>query len=85
DLTSDEAVRFLVALRVPLFVWSIGKSPSSEPWAAETAIRTAADFDVAVARLRADLRRQRILWVEGAHLPQAVALTPLAKGVRLAR
>ncbi len=85
DLTSDEAVRFLVALRVPLFVWSIGKSPSSEPWAAATAIRTAADFDVAVARLRAELRRQRILWVEGAHLPQAVTLTPRAKGVRLAR
>jgi hypothetical protein len=78
-------VRFLVALRVPLFVWSIGKSPSPETWDAATAIRTAADFDVAVARLRADLRRQRILWVEGAHLPQAVALTPLAKGVRLAR
>ncbi len=85
DLTSSEAGRFLVTLRVPLFAWSIGKSRSSEPWAAATAIRTAADFDVAVTRLRAELRRQRILWVEGAHLPQAVTLTPRAEGVRLAR
>lgn len=87
DLNPSEARRFLIDLRVPIFVWSIGKAPSPETgtWDATSTITTAAQFDVAVTRLRAELRRQRILWVEGAHLPQAVTLTPLAKGVRLAR
>lgn len=87
DLNPSEARRFLMDLRVPIFVWSIGKAPSPESraWDATSTITTAAQFDVAVTRLRAELRRQRILWVEGAHLPQAVTLTPLAKGVRLAR
>lgn len=85
DLNSREAGRFLLALGVPLFVWSIGKAPSPEAWDAAATITTAAAFDAAVSRLRADLRRQRIVWVEGAHLPQVVTLTPRARGVRLAR
>ncbi|MDX9736142.1 MAG: hypothetical protein RBU36_18580 [Thermoanaerobaculia bacterium] len=87
DLNSGEARQFLMDLRVPIFVWSIGKAPSPETgtWDATSTITTAAQFDVAVTRLRAELRRQRILWVEGAHLPQVITLTPRAKGVRLAR
>ncbi len=87
DLQSGEAARFLSALRVPLFVWSIGKtaSPEAGSWNATTTVATPAEFHIAASRLRADLRRQRIVWVEGAHLPQVLTLTPLAKGIRLAR
>ena len=40
--------------------------------------------DQAVSRLREALDSQRIVWLNGRHLPQTVALTPAAKGVEIA-
>jgi hypothetical protein len=36
-----------------------------------------------MARLRAELDAQRIVWLDGSHLPQAVALGAAATGVEL--
>ncbi|MHB1044916.1 MAG: hypothetical protein ACYC4P_02785 [Thermoanaerobaculia bacterium] len=87
ELSPAAAARFLAALNVPLFAWSVGpsSSPIEEMWNARRRVSTAAEFRAALSDLREDLLRQRIVWVEGSHLPQDVELGPLAKGIRLAR
>jgi hypothetical protein len=78
--------RFLAALRVPLFVWSLtGAKPASaaEEWGAEEISQTWHVAGAAV-RIRAELDAQRIVMVDGRHLPQSITLTPAAKGIELA-
>ena len=36
-----------------------------------------------VGKLKAELEAQKIVWLEGRHLPQAVVLSPSARGVEL--
>ena len=36
-----------------------------------------------MSRLKAELASQKIIWLDGRHLPQAIALGPEAKGVEL--
>ncbi|HPA51101.1 MAG TPA: hypothetical protein PLP50_05805 [Thermoanaerobaculia bacterium] len=86
-VTAEETARFLGRIGVPLHVWSISETPSPEAsrWPAPRTIASAADLDDAVRDLTAAAARQRIVWVEGSHLPQDVELGPLAKGIRLAR
>lgn len=78
--------RYLESIRVPLHVWGLygPGTPSSRPWGPVVDVSTLEKLERAVDRLRADLASQRIVWVEGRHLPQAVSLTPEAKGVELA-
>lgn len=78
--------RYLAALRVPLFVWSAG---TPDP-AIKAAWGTVEDFtirdglDRGFRALARELETQRIVWVEGRHLPQAIALAPAApRDVRL--
>jgi hypothetical protein len=77
--------RFLAALRVPLFVWSLTGSPpgsAAAEWEAEEVSQT---WHVAGAarRVRRELDAQRIVMVDGRHLPQSIALTPAAQGIEL--
>ena len=44
-----------------------------------------AAFEDATKRLAALVDRQRIVWVEGVHLPQSISLSERASGVTLAR
>jgi hypothetical protein len=83
----DEVMRFAGRLGVPLRVWSIGdrRSPEAESWGSEIRVNSSSSIDGAVRRLLEAVDRQRIVWLEGAHLPQDVALGPLASGIRLAR
>ena len=86
-LTPREVSEFLAKLRVPLHVWSIGKKPSPEAprWGGGTSLANARQFDAAVAGLVQSLSRQRIVWVEGTHLPQDVIPATSAAGISLAR
>lgn len=86
-LTPGEIGSFLAHLRVPLFVWSIGRtaSPEARRWPAGPTIQTARQFDGAVSALLESLSRQRIVWVEGTWLPQTVVPAASAAGIRLAR
>lgn len=86
ELSPAAAAQFLAALNVPLFAWSVGPSPSpiEETWSVRRRVSTSAELRAALADLREDLLRQRIVWVEGTHLPQDVELGSLAKGIRLA-
>ncbi|HEY2293748.1 MAG TPA: hypothetical protein VGM86_23840 [Thermoanaerobaculia bacterium] len=84
----DPAVvrRYLAALRVPLVVWCVGEP---EPGSAATAwgkveiLKEKGDVNRAFAALREALDSQRIVMVDGRHLPQSIALTPKAAGVEL--
>lgn len=78
--------RYLAALRVPLHVWSIAPpaaSTAAAAWGAFEDVSSRAGFIKAFERLREDLESQRIVFLEGLHLPQAVRLTPAATGVEL--
>jgi hypothetical protein len=77
--------RFLAGLRVPLFVWYLGTpSPKSAAaaWKAEEMTQTW-HAAAGAARIRKDLDSQRIVMVDGRHLPQSIALTSRATGVEL--
>jgi hypothetical protein len=82
-VTPDEAMRFLKRLGVPVQVWSIGEDTSKAlPWKAERRVRSFQDFDEAMRLLLRQLDRQRIFWIEGAHLPHEVEPSNLARGLR---
>ncbi len=78
--------RYLESIRVPLYVWSLygTDAPAARAWGQAEDISTLEKLSKAVARLRADLAAQTIVWVEGRHLPQSITLTPEAKGIELA-
>ena len=87
----DPAVvrRYLEAVHVPLFVWNLYRTGSSaarawmESWGKVEDISTMPKLEAAVSRLKAELDSQRIVWLDGRHLPQAIALGPEAKGVEI--
>jgi hypothetical protein len=78
--------RYLASLRVPLVVWTLGK-----PAPGSTAVAWGPSEDVSVVRnlyraageLRELLDAQRIVMVDGRHLPQSIALTSKAAGMEL--
>jgi hypothetical protein len=87
---SPEVVRrYLAAVHVPLFVWSLyGASNSAarawtESWGKVEDVSTLPRLEAAVNRLKAELDSQRIVWLDGRHLPQAIALGAEAKGVEI--
>jgi hypothetical protein len=78
--------RFLAAIRVPLFVWTLGKPvPGSfaESWGPSQDVTQVKNLYKAVGDLQDDLRSQRIVLVDGRLLPQSIALGPAARGVEL--
>lgn len=73
---------YLRALRVPLFVWAKNKKIASS-WGKVDVLTTVGDLEGAVSRLTRAVERQRIVWLEGGHLPQAISLSPKARSVTL--
>jgi len=88
------AVRsYLAAIRVPLYVWSLRPPPYPPGVAAWGKVEDVSIFfqmNRAYGQLTQDLAAQRIVWVNGRHLPQSIALSPpaanaakAAKGIEL--
>ncbi len=78
--------RFLAAIHVPLFVWTLGPpAPGTlaASWGRSVAIDQVKNLYAAFGDLQKELRTQRIVLVEGRHLPQSIALGPAARGVEL--
>jgi hypothetical protein len=78
--------RYLAAIRVPLFVWKVGKGAGKElsaAWGDAEDVSTLPGLRAAVSGLKDALESQRIVWVEGTHLPQSISLSPSAKGLEL--
>jgi hypothetical protein len=80
--------RYLEAIRVPFFVWSL-KSPAAQPlakaWGAVEDVSSSVRLEEAVGRLKESLSAQRIVWVEGRHLPGDITLSEKAAGLALVR
>jgi hypothetical protein len=80
---------YLAAIHVPLFVWSLygADTPAARAWAQGGEpvedVSSVSRLEAAVARLKAELAGQTIVWLDGRHLPQAIALGPDAKGVEI--
>jgi hypothetical protein len=84
----DTVRRFLAAIHVPLFVWTLDKPvPGSvaTAWGPSQQVDRRRNVYRASAQVRDELRSQRIVLVEGRYLPQSLALGPAAKGVELVR
>jgi hypothetical protein len=83
------AVRaYLVALNVPLFVWSVagGKGgPLTAAWGPAEDVSTQGKLRKAFKKLAASLEAQRIVWFSGRHLPQHIAMDESRTTLRLAR
>jgi hypothetical protein len=79
--------RYLAALRVPLFVWCVGEpepGSAAAAWGKVEVLKDEKDLTRAFAALQESLDAQRIVMVDGHHLPQSIALSPKAAGVELA-
>jgi len=88
SLLSPPAVRqFLQDLGVPLHVWAAGPVPDevAEAWGSVRKVPKKRALKRAVKELSKSLERQQVVWVEGLHLPQDVALTGAADDLRLVR
>ena len=80
--------RYLEAIRVPFFVWSLrslATQPLARQWGAVEDVSSAERLGNAVERLKAELASQRIVWLEGRYLPQEITVSDKASGLELAR
>ncbi|HET9225149.1 MAG TPA: hypothetical protein VFR31_00660 [Thermoanaerobaculia bacterium] len=68
--------RYLAAIRVPLFVWTFDGSSVPSGWGEAENVSNVTRLRRAVAKLKDEIESQRIVWVEGVHLPQSIALAP---------
>jgi len=87
SLAPEEARAFLERQQVPLVVWAVGNGAgvAALAWPGAVPVFSDATLKSAVAELSELLSRQRVAWLSGAYLPQSIALSPSAHGVRLAR
>jgi hypothetical protein len=78
--------RYLESIRAPLFVWSLEKpkdNPGLAAWGEVEDISSVHKLHKAYDRLKSELESQRIVWVEGRHLPQSITLAPGTSAVQL--
>ncbi len=76
--------RFLATLRVPLYVWTLNRPGAvAKAWGPAADVVSARGVAAAVTALRRDLDSQRIVMVDGRHLPQSIKLGAAARGVEL--
>jgi len=86
-LTPPQVRDFLADLQVPLLVWSVKTVPEISPWGEARSISDPQRLASAVHDLSRQLKAQRIVWVDGIHLPQTLRLHAVAQsdGLRLVR
>jgi hypothetical protein len=84
---SSAAVRsYLEKIRVPLFVWSLESRTADRvaaAWGSAEDVSSFTRLKKAFERLRSELDSQQMVWVEGRHLPQQIALSDAAQGIEL--
>lgn len=79
-----EVRRYLADLRVPLYVWYLGRAKHApRDWGEPTIVSSFGRFEDEVEALARELDRQRIVWVDGAHLVRSVTLAAEARGLKL--
>jgi hypothetical protein len=92
----DDASRFppavvrayLQRIHVPLLVWSVDPRTAERVaarWGEVEDVTSYPKLKAAFERLRASLDAQQMVWIEGRHLPQDIALSGEAKGIEILR
>jgi hypothetical protein len=77
--------RYLSSIRVPLVVWTVNRNTSGlEDWGEMQHAFTPELISRAFRKAATVLERQRIIWIEGRHLPQSIRLSPQARGIAIA-
>jgi len=83
--------RYLERIHVPLYVWSL-TAAVHPPWVLPAAawgrfedVSSPGKLRSASRRVLDDVRRQSVVWVEGRHLPQEIALVETGDGLEIAR
>jgi hypothetical protein len=75
--------RYLAAIHVPLYVWSVGSqrpaAPVAAAWGEVRHLSSFSDLSHAFDRLEEDLASQRIVWLDGRLLPQGIGLSKAAE------
>lgn len=76
SLTPAIARRYLKSIHVPLLVWSTKPATpeANARWGEMREIGNPTQLEREVKRLAALLDKQRIVWLEGSHLPQQISL-----------
>jgi len=79
--------RYLAQLGVPLLVWSAGGADDEfqRSWGEVIDVSSLGHLERAVEDLEHLLDRQRIVWLDGRHLPQRIELAATGKELRLVR
>ncbi len=72
QLSARQAATYLRSLGVPLTVWALAKDLSLDGWPRAIEITDLRKLENAAASLGASLARQRVVWVEGLHLPHEI-------------
>ena len=75
DFTPELAREYLDSIGVPLYVWSFGDEEDLGGWGTVWDISSPPNFHKAFDALMADVDSQRIVWIEGDHLPGEVFST----------
>lgn len=77
--------RYLSSIRVPLHVWNVDREvpPSMKAWGEIQEAWSSIAVELAFRKAARDLEHQRIVLVEGRHLPQSIHLSPKATGVEI--
>jgi hypothetical protein len=78
----SEVRRYLKALRVPLFVWSVAEEPPRE-WLPTVEILSAGDLRRAAEQVERELGRQLIVWLEGSYMVNRIEIDPSTAGFEL--
>lgn len=76
---------YLSALNVPLVVWSTDPDRDSNSWGRVEMVTSAPSMNKAIVKLREQLGKQVIVWLEGSYLPNEIVLSPAAEGITLAQ
>ncbi len=82
-------VEYVRAVHVPLFVWRLERrkrGARASPWGEGEYLGTPSALAAAAGRLERELAAQRVAWIDGAHAPSEITLSPaaLAAGMRFA-
>lgn len=76
--------RYLSSIRVPLHVWSLDRDTSAmKAWGEVEEAWSVAGLELAFRKVADELERQRIVLLEGRHLPQSVRLSAKAQNVEI--
>jgi hypothetical protein len=86
QLGPDQVRPYLESIGVPFVVWNPQRgAKDAGRWGAAHNISTDSLLDNAYKELSRALDRQRIVWLDGLHLPQTIALEHAVEGVRVLR